>query len=144
MIKEFTDLRVWESSRKLTVLIYRTTASFPRDEQYGLTSQMRRAGSSAMANIAEGFGRTSKKDREHFYVMALGSLTELKSHALLARDLQYYDDPELQRLIEQQTKSAKELQALLRVHRLQTSSSSIQSQVSSLKPRNSPLSEGPQ
>lgn len=130
MIKEFTDLRTWLSCRDLTVQVYQITARFPRDELYALTSQMRRAATSAAANIAEGFGRSSKADREHFYVMALGSLTELKSHALLARELQYFEDETLESLIDVQTAAAQQLQALLRTHRATFQASSLKGQAS--------------
>lgn len=130
MIKEFTDLRTWQACRDLTVRVYQITARFPRDELYALTSQMRRAATSSAANIAEGFGRSSKADREHFYVMALGSLTELKSHALLARELQYFDDETLDLLVETQAAAAQQLQALLRTHRATFRVSSLKSQAS--------------
>jgi four helix bundle protein len=82
MIKSFTDLRAWQEAHKLA-------DSFPSAEQFGLTGQARRAAVSVSSNLAEGFGRDSQKDKEHFYVMASGSLYEVKSQLLLARDLGY-------------------------------------------------------
>jgi len=91
MIRDFTDLIVWKKAHKLSVDIYKLTENFPKSEQYSLTSQIRRASSSVSANIAEGFGRLTPKDKEHFYVMASGSLYELRNHLYLARDIDYID-----------------------------------------------------
>src|SRR3989344_8182289 len=66
-ISSFKDLRVWQESRKLVLLIYKLTRSFPKDEQYGLTSQMRRAAVSILANIAEGFTRHTVAEKLQFY-----------------------------------------------------------------------------
>lgn len=69
-IASFQDLKVWQESHQLVLLTYGLTKNFPRDEIYGLTSQMRRAGVSITSNIAEGFGRRSYKERLRFYVLA--------------------------------------------------------------------------
>jgi four helix bundle protein len=89
MIRSFTDLEAWKVSHKLTLIVYRLTKEYPREEMFSLISQSRRAASSIGANIAEGFGRNTRKDKIHFYTMAKGSLTELQNHLLLARDLGY-------------------------------------------------------
>ena len=73
-ILKFEDMPVWQDAQDYAVLVYGITKKFPKDELYALTSQMRRAASSISANIAEGFGRQSKKDKAHFYSMAYGSL----------------------------------------------------------------------
>lgn len=88
-IKTFFDLDVWQEGRKLTKVIYEKTKLFPADEKFGLISQMRRASISVIANIAEGFGRISIKEKLNFYNQAHGSLTELQSHVYIATDLQY-------------------------------------------------------
>jgi four helix bundle protein len=88
-IKDFTDMTVWQKAHQLSVEIYKLTEKFPQSEQYSLTSQLRRAASSVSANIAEGFGRSSRKDQEHYYVMASGSLYELRNHLYLAKDVAY-------------------------------------------------------
>lgn len=88
-ITKFEDMSVWQDSQELAVLIYRLTKTFPKDEQYALTSQLRRAASSVSANIAEGFGRATHKDRSHFYHIALGSLLETKNFMYLAARLEY-------------------------------------------------------
>ena len=86
---DFKDLRVWAKAHELTVGVYRTTREFPREELFGLTSQMRRAASSIGANIAEGCGRRSDGDLTRFLHIARGSAVELEDHLLLARDLEY-------------------------------------------------------
>ena len=88
-IKSFVDLRVWQSAKDLAVTTYAATRSFPKDEQFGLTSQVRRASTSVAANIAEGFGRRTNADRTHFYDMARGSLSELQSHFIIAQEIGY-------------------------------------------------------
>lgn len=90
-IKCFEDLEVWNSAKELVLKTYELTASFPRDELFGITAQVKRAALSVPANIAEGFGRYHYLDRAKFYLNARGSLFELKSHMLIAIDLQYVD-----------------------------------------------------
>lgn len=88
-MKNFKNLRVWEKSHDLTLKIYRATAEFPREELYGLTSQIRRASVSIPANIAEGCGRQSEAEFARFLRISLGSATELEYHLLLASDLNF-------------------------------------------------------
>ncbi len=88
-IKSFHDLRVWQETHLLVVLIYKITINFPKEELFGLTNQIRRAAVSITSNIAEGFGRETIKDRVHFYIMSLGSLNEVQSQLLVARDVNY-------------------------------------------------------
>jgi len=80
-------LNVWEKSHELTLDVYRVTTRFPKEEIYGLTSQMRRSSASISANIAEGCGRDTDADFARFLQMAMGSASELEYHLLLARDL---------------------------------------------------------
>jgi four helix bundle protein len=82
-------LKVWEKAHALTLAIYRSTASFPREEMYGITSQVRRCSSSVAANIAEGCGRTGNGDFHRFLNIAAGSAAELEYFLLLARDLDF-------------------------------------------------------
>lgn|SRR5690606_29301505 len=86
-IETYRDLRVWREAMDLAEACYRLTATFPRDELYGLSSQIRRAGVSIPANIAEGYGRNSKGAYLQFLRIAQGSLKELETHALLAERL---------------------------------------------------------
>jgi four helix bundle protein len=86
-VKGFRDLKVWEKAHQLTLDVYKATASFPKEEMYGLTSQIRRAAASIPANIAEGCGRSSDAELGRFLQIAMGSASELEYHLLLARDL---------------------------------------------------------
>ena len=86
-MKAFRDLQVWEKSHQLTLSIYSATANLPREELYGLTSQIRRASSSIPANIAEGCGRGGDNELRRFLEIAMGSASELEYHLLLAHDL---------------------------------------------------------
>jgi len=88
-IRSFEDLDVWQMGKELTLQIYEITNNFPKEEVYGLTSQMRRAALSVPANIAEGFGRFHFMDKAKFYLNARGSLYELKSHILIAIELKF-------------------------------------------------------
>lgn len=88
-IKSFENLDVWQIGKKLTIDIYRLTQGFPKDEVFGLTSQLRRAALSVPANIAEGFGRYHYLDKAKFYLNARGSLNELKSHLLISNELEF-------------------------------------------------------
>lgn len=88
-IKTFTDLNAWKKSHELVLFTYKITDSFPKKEIFSLTNQMRRAAISITSNIAEGFSRQSYKEKIRFYSIALGSLTELQSQFLVARDVRY-------------------------------------------------------
>jgi four helix bundle protein len=86
-MKDFRKLEVWRKAHELTLAVYGATRHFPREELYGLMSQMRRASSSIPANLAEGCGRTSDADFSRFASIAMGSASELDYLLLLARDL---------------------------------------------------------
>lgn len=88
-IQSFTDLNVWREGHKLVILVYRATKLFPKEETYSLIDQMRRAAASITANIAEGFGRQTYKEKVQFYYMAKGSLSEVKNFILIAKDIGY-------------------------------------------------------
>jgi len=88
-IKSFQDLVAWQEAHGLVLEIYRVTETFPRTESFGLTSQIRRAAVSVTSCIAEGFSRNTFKDKYNFYRMSQGSLTELQSQLIIARDLGY-------------------------------------------------------
>jgi four helix bundle protein len=92
-LQDFRRLLVWNKSHQLTLNIYTATRTFPKEELYGLTSQMRRAAASIPANIAEGCGRGGGTDMARFLQIALGSASELEYHCLLAHDLGYFKDP---------------------------------------------------
>jgi four helix bundle protein len=88
-MEDFKNLKVWVKAHQLTLAIYQITRKFPRDETYGLTSQIRRASASIGANIAEGCGRRSDPEMKRFVQIARGSASELEYHLLLAKDLQH-------------------------------------------------------
>jgi four helix bundle protein len=87
-MQSFMNLKVWEKAHALTLDVYRSSKSFPRDEIYGLTSQMRRSAASIGANIAEGSCRKGDCEFGRFLQIAMGSASELEYHLLLARDLE--------------------------------------------------------
>ena len=99
-IKSFEDLEVWKRAKELAVKIYKLTTTFPKDEIFGTTSQIKRAVLSVPANIAEGFGRYHYLDKAKFYINARGSLFELKSHLLVAADLKFMDETLTKQLTE--------------------------------------------
>lgn len=88
-LDSFEKLIAWQSARELAKNTYMITRNFPKDEQFGMTNQMRRAANSVAANIAEGFSRQTIADKSHFYAMALGSLTELFSFFYTALNIEY-------------------------------------------------------
>ncbi|MBI3232287.1 MAG: four helix bundle protein [Candidatus Doudnabacteria bacterium] len=88
-IRSFTDLIAWQEGHKLVLEIYKSTKTWPKEELFGLISQIRRAVISVTSNLAEGFSRSTMKDKANFYTMALGSLTETQNQLLIARDLGY-------------------------------------------------------
>ncbi len=112
-IKEFTDLRAWQEAHALVLDVYSLTRNFPKDETFGLTSQMRRAAVSITSNIAEGFGRHGYRERVQFYYLAHGSLVELKNQIIVARDVGYIPSNRLHQLKTQADLAHKLLQGLI-------------------------------
>jgi four helix bundle protein len=108
-LRDFKKLKVWERSHRLTLAVYKATATFPREELYGLTSQIRRSCAAIPANIAEGCGRGTNNDLAHFLQMALGSASELEYHLLLARDLSLLDEADHEHL----AKEVREIKRML-------------------------------
>ena len=97
----FTDLNAWREAHKLVLMIYEATKRFPKEELFGLVSQMRRSVVSITSNIAEGFSRRSYKDKGKFYITAQGSLTELQNQLLIARDVEYLTTGEYEKIFPQ-------------------------------------------
>ena len=112
-MKDFRQLKVWDKAHHLTLEIYRATASFPREETYGLTSQIRRASSSICANLAEGCGRDGDGELARFSSIARGSASELEYHLLLARDLHLIPTTDYDQLAEKTTAIKRMLTALI-------------------------------
>ena len=104
-MRDYTKIEAWRLADDLTVSVYKRTHSFPKEEMYGLTSQLRRASYSVPANIVEGASRESKKDYLHFLYIARGSLSETQYFIHLARRLNYLP-PEESDMLREQTKMA--------------------------------------
>ena len=98
--KNYRDLIAWQKAMDLVEAVYRATKQFPKDELYGLTSQVRRAVVSIPSNIAEGQGRTSAKDFQNFLSIAHGSLREVETQLMIAQRLGYITAEQLQPLTE--------------------------------------------
>jgi four helix bundle protein len=114
MLRSYRDLLVWQKALDLTVLIYRLSEKFPKSEIYGLTSQVRRASVSVPSNIAEGYGRGSRKEYLHFLSVAQGSLKELETQVIVAQRLHYANDEEANGLLAVSETVGKMLGGLMR------------------------------
>ena len=112
-MQSFRNLRVWEKSHRLTLDVYAMSKSFPRDEIFGLTSQMRRASASIGMNIAEGCCRKGDAEMARFLQIAMGSASELEYQFLLAHDLEYLHNPAYESLTEQVVEVKKVLSSLM-------------------------------
>lgn len=113
-IKSFRDLVVWQRAADLATSIYRETEKFPKSEVYGLTNQMRRSVVSVSSNIAEGFKRTSKKEKIQFYTIAYGSLSELESQVEISRNLKYLQEDTYICTLDSIIQGSKMLDSLIR------------------------------
>src|SRR6185369_13667306 len=100
-MQDFRNLKVWQKAHALTLSVYRETCSFPSDEKFGITSQLRRSCASIPANLAEGCARGGDGDFARFVNIAAASASETDYHLLLARDLQYLEQSVYQQLFEQ-------------------------------------------
>ena len=113
-IQSYRDLRVWCEAMDLVEVAYRLSASFPRDEQFGLTAQVRRSAVSIPANIAEGYGRDSKGAYAQFLRVAQGSLKELETHALLSQRLGFASESAVAPLLSNCDAIGRMLRSLIR------------------------------
>lgn len=109
----FSDLRVWQHAMRLTLDIYRSTTNFPKHEVYGLSQQMRRAAVSVPSNIAEGKGHKSDRELSRFLFHARGSLLELQTQLMIAKELQYLTEAEANRLLGLSGEVARDLNAFI-------------------------------
>jgi four helix bundle protein len=112
-VKDFHKLDVWRKAHALTLVVYKTTAAFPREEMYGLTSQLRRACASIPANLAEGCGRSGDAELARFCCIAMGSASETEYHLLLAKDLSLIGPKDHDELSGQVTELKRMLTALI-------------------------------
>jgi four helix bundle protein len=113
-LKDFRGLTVWRKGHELTLAVYRATKAFPREELFGLTSQIRRSCGSIPANIAEGCGRETDRDFARFLQIAMGSACELEYHLLLAHDLDLLGQGEYSALHSEVTEVKRMLTAFLK------------------------------
>jgi four helix bundle protein len=112
-MRDFRKLKVWEKAHHLTLAVYNATTMFPRDELYGLTSQIRRSCASIPANIAEGCGRGGDGEFARFLQIAMGSASEIEYHLLLASDLKFLDGSNYERLATEVTEVKRMLTSLI-------------------------------
>ncbi|MFI0845756.1 four helix bundle protein [Mesorhizobium sp. IMUNJ 23232] len=113
-IESYRDLRVWRAGIELTVACYAETKNFPQTETYGLTSQIRRASTSIPANIAEGYGRDQAGSYVEFLRVAQGSLKELETHVIVAKEVGYLSSHQEARLLQKSDEVGRMLRALIR------------------------------
>lgn len=112
-MRNYRDLQVWSKAHNLTLDLYRISRDFPRDEIYGVTSQLRRAATSIGANLAEGCGRRTSSELARFVRIAMGSASELDYHLLLCRDLGFLKDDDFEHTANHLTEVRKMLTSFL-------------------------------
>ena len=112
-MQDFRRLKVWDKAHTLTLDVYKSSKSFPREEMYGLTSQIRRASVSIGANIAEGACRSGDVDFARFLQIAAGSASEVEYHLLLSRDLEFLQGADFQRLTDEVVEIKRMLSSLM-------------------------------
>jgi len=113
-MKTYRDLIVWQKSMQCVTAVYKNTCTFPKDELYGLTSQLRRAAISIPSNIAEGYGRRSTKDYLRFLQIAMGSIFELETQLEIALNLEYISKTDFTGIYEDSREIERMLSALIR------------------------------
>ena len=113
-ISSFTDLIVWKEGHQLVLEMYRLTKKFPKEEQFSLTNQLQRAVVSFTSNIAEGFNRSSWKEKGQFYSISFGSLSEIQNQLLIAKDLGYITNEEFQTIDKRTTELSKMMSSFIK------------------------------
>jgi len=113
----YTELDVWKYSRELVKLVYILTKSFPNEELYALTNQIRRSSISVPSNIAEGIGRQSNKETIHFLYIAKGSLQEVETQLYLSFDLGYISEIALKNILEKVISNKKLLNGFINYYK---------------------------
>lgn len=117
MYKDFTEMLVWQQAMDYAVRIFKLSANLPKQEDYALTSQIRRAALSISDNIAEGFGRETVKDKKHFYVIARGSTLETKNQLIYGTKAGYFEEVIVKELFKLQTQIHFELNKIIKTMR---------------------------
>jgi four helix bundle protein len=114
MLKNYKELKVWQKSYQLCLDVYRITANFPKDEKFGLTSQIRRSVVSVPSNIAEGYGRKTTADYIKSLYIAYGSNCELETQIMLSVDLKYIDSAIVNEIMDEINEVERMLKALIK------------------------------
>jgi four helix bundle protein len=119
-MRNYRDLQTWSKAHKLTLELYKLSQRFPKEEMYGLTSQLRRSAASIGANLAEGCGRQTNPEFARFVKVSMGSASELDYHLLLSRDLGFLEAEAYERAAKSLTEVRKMLASLLSTVELET------------------------
>ena len=112
--KSFTEMPVWQKAHSLAIEVFRLTIGLPRSEDYGLTSQIRKSSNGVAACIAEGFGRSTKRDKSNFYIIARGSSFETQNHLLYGNKVGYFDSIITDKLFHEYSELIYELNKLIK------------------------------
>ena len=112
-VQSFRDLGVWREGHKLVIMVYEFTKTFPKEESFGIVSQLMRAAVSITSNIAEGFSRHGIKEKVQFYSMAHGSLTEIENQLIISKDVGYLSSDTFNKTFEQLVLTHKLLNGLI-------------------------------
>ena len=110
----FTEMPVWQKAHLLAVDVFKLTVGLPRSEDYGLTSQIRKSSNGVPACIAEGFRRSTKKDKSNFNIIARGSSYETQNHLLYGNKVTYFETQTTQRLFDDYNRLIHELNKLIK------------------------------
>ncbi|UCB57092.1 MAG: four helix bundle protein [Candidatus Omnitrophota bacterium] len=113
-IKDFKDLRIWQKGIEIVNKVYRITQSFPKEELYGIVSQMRRSAVSIPSNIAEGFIRRSNREYKQFLYIALGSCAELETQFIIAKDNSFLNDKDKDEIIQELNYESRMLMTMIK------------------------------
>jgi len=114
MLKNYKELKVWQRSYQLCLKIYKVTKIFPKEERYGLTSQIRRSAVSIPSNIAEGYGRKTTADYIRYLYISYGSVCELETQILLSMDLGYIDSAIIEKIKDEIQQIERMLKGLIK------------------------------
>jgi four helix bundle protein len=112
--RSFTEMPIWQKAHHLAIEIFNLTINLPRSEDYGLTSQVRKSSNGVAACIAEGFGRSTKKDKSNFYIIARGSSYETQNHLLYGNKVGYFEAQITQRFFDEFNELIHDLNKLIK------------------------------